>query len=77
MWLKDVEFEFRYEDLKRYIQFNSFCRQVHVWMLLKLTEKIIQEKAFEQKKKKPRLNLTQVKVARLDFLGGIPPKFEH
>ena len=46
-------------------------------MLLKLTEKIIQEKAFEQKKKKPRLNLTQVKVARLDFFGGIPPKFEH
>ena len=72
-----MEFEFRYEDLKKYIQFNSFCQQVHVWMLLKLTEKIIQEKAFEQKKKKPRLNLTQVKVARLDFFGGIPPKFEH
>ena len=72
-----MEFEFRYEDLKKYIQFNSFCRQVNVWMLLKLTEKIIQEKAFEQKKKKPRLNLTQVKVAQLDFLGGIPPKFEH
>ena len=50
-----MEFEFRYEDLKKYIQFNSFCRQVDVWMLLKLTEKIIQEKAFEQKKKKPRL----------------------
>ena len=72
-----MEFEFRYEDLKKYIQFNSFCRQVHGWMLLKLTEKIIQEKAFEQKKKKPRLNLTQVKVARLDFFGGIPPEFEH
>ena len=72
-----MEFDFRYEDLKKYIQFNSFCQQVHVWMLLKLTEKIIQEKAFEQKKKKPRLNLTQVKVARLDFFGGIPPKFEH
>ena len=72
-----MEFEFRYKDLKNYIQLNSFCWQVDVWMLLKLTEKIIQEKAFEQKKKKPRLNLTQVKVARLDFLGGIPPKFEH
>ena len=56
-----MEFEFRYEDLKKYIQFNSFCRQVDVWMLLKLTEKIIQEKAFEQKKKKSRLNLTRVK----------------
>ena len=56
-----MEFEFRYEDLKKYIQFNFFCRQVHVWMLLKLTEKIIQEKAFEQKKKKSRLNLTRVK----------------
>ena len=51
-----MEFEFRYESLKKYIQFNSFCR--HVLMLLKLTEKIIQEKAFERKKKKPRLNLT-------------------
>ena len=57
-----MEFEFRYEDLKKYIQFNSFCWQVDVWMLLKLTEKIIQEKAFEQKKKKPLgLNLTRVK----------------
>ena len=28
-------------------------------MLLKITEKIIRENAFEQKKKKPRLNLTQ------------------
>ena len=56
-----MEFEFRYEDLKKYIQFNSFCRQVNVWMLLKLTEKIIQEKGFEQKKKKSRLNLTRVK----------------
>ena len=27
-------------------------------MLLKITEKIIQGDAFEQKKKKPRLNLT-------------------
>ena len=27
-------------------------------MLLKITEKIIQENAFEQKKKKPGLNLT-------------------
>ena len=28
-------------------------------MLLKITEKIIRENAFEQKKKKPRLNLNQ------------------
>ena len=27
-------------------------------MLLRITEKTIQENAFEQKKKKPRLNLT-------------------
>ena len=27
-------------------------------MLLKITEKIIQENTFKQKKKKPRLNLT-------------------
>ena len=27
-------------------------------MLLKITEKIIRENAFERKKKKPRLNLT-------------------
>ena len=27
-------------------------------MLFKITEKIIQENAFEQKEKKPRLNLT-------------------
>ena len=27
-------------------------------MLLKITEKIIRETVFEQKKKKPRLNLT-------------------
>ena len=27
-------------------------------MLLKITEKTIRENAFEQKKKKPRLNLT-------------------
>ena len=27
-------------------------------MLLEITEKIIEENAFEQKKKKPRLNLT-------------------
>ena len=30
-------------------------------MLLKITEKIIQGDAFEQKKKKPRLNLPWVK----------------
>ena len=40
------------------MHFNSFCQQVDDWMLLKLTEKIIRENACEQKKKKPRLNLT-------------------
>ena len=37
---------------------NTFCQQVDDWMLLKLTEKIIRENAFEQKKKKPGLSLT-------------------
>ena len=41
-----------------WIQFNSFCQQVDDWMLLKITEKIIRENAFEQKKKNPGLNLT-------------------
>ena len=40
------------------IQFNSFCRQVDDWMLLIITEKIIRENAFDQKKKTPGLNLT-------------------
>ena len=44
--------------LKKYIQFNSFCQQVDDWMLLKITEKSVGENAFEQKKKKPELNLT-------------------
>ena len=43
---------------KLIIHFNSFCQQVDDWMLVKLTEKIIRENAFEQKKKKPGLNLT-------------------
>ena len=34
---------------------NPFCQQVDDWMLLKITEKMIRENAFEQKKK------TQVK----------------
>ena len=29
----------------------SFCQQVDDWMLLKITEKIIQRQVFEQKKK--------------------------
>ena len=29
----------------------SFCQQVDVWMLLKITEKIIQRNVFEQKTK--------------------------
>ena len=44
--------------LQKWIQFNSFCQQVDDLMLLKITKKIIQENAFEQKKKKPGLNLT-------------------
>ena len=44
--------------LKKYIQFNSFCQQVDDWMLLEITEKIVGENAFEQKKKDPRLHLT-------------------
>ena len=43
--------------IKKEIQFNSFCQQADDWMLLKITEKIIQENAFEQKKKKCGLNL--------------------
>ena len=53
-----MKFEFRYESLKSKFSFNSFCQQVDDGMLLKITEKIIQENAFEQKKKKPGLNLT-------------------
>ena len=34
----------------------SFCQQVYDWMLLKITEKIIQRNVFEQKKKKPGLS---------------------
>ena len=37
------------------IQFNSFCRQVDDWMLLIITEKIIRENAFDQKKKDTRV----------------------
>ena len=33
-----------------------FCQQVDDWMLLKITEKIIQRNVFEQKKKKPGLS---------------------
>ena len=43
--------------LKKQIQFNIFCQQVDDKMLLEITEKIIGENAFEQKKKKPRLHL--------------------
>ena len=31
---------------------TSFCQQVDDWMLLKITEKIIQRNVFAQKKKK-------------------------
>ena len=42
-----AKFEFRCE-------FEAlFCQQVDDWMLLKITEKIIQKNVFEQKKKKP------------------------
>ena len=34
----------------------SFCQQVDDWMLLKITEKIIQRNVSEQKKKKPGLS---------------------
>ena len=34
----------------------SFCQQVDDWMLLKITEKIIQRNVFEQRKKKPELS---------------------
>ena len=34
----------------------SFCQQVDDWILLKITEKIIQRNVFEQKKKKPGLS---------------------
>ena len=35
---------------------DSFCQQVDDWMLLKITEKIIQRNVFEQKKRKPGLS---------------------
>ena len=55
-----TRFEFWYKSLKSklIIHLNSFCQQVDDWMVLKLTEKIIRENAFEQKKKKPGLSLT-------------------
>ena len=55
-----ARFEFGYESLKSklIIHLNTFCQQVDEWMLLKLTEKIIRENGFEQKKKKPGLSLT-------------------
>ena len=34
----------------------SFCQQVDDWTLLKIIEKIIQRKVFQQKKKKPGLS---------------------
>ena len=34
----------------------SFCQQVDDWMLLKITEIIIQRNVFEQKKRKPGLS---------------------
>ena len=40
-----AKFKLRYE-----IQFNSFCQQVDDWRLLRITENIFQENAFEQKK---------------------------
>ena len=39
--------------------FVSFGQQGDVWMLLKITEKVIRKNAFEEKKKN-RLNLTLV-----------------
>ena len=53
-----MKFELRYESLKNKFSFNSFCQQVDDGMLLKIKEKIIRENTFEQKKKKPGLNLT-------------------
>ena len=37
---------------------NSFCEQVDDSMLYGISEKIVRENAFEQKKRKPGLNLT-------------------
>ena len=35
------------------IQCNSFCQQVDDWMLLKITEEIIQRNVFEERKRIP------------------------
>ena len=51
-------------SLKSKFKFSPFCQQSDDWMLLKITEKIIREIVFEQKKKKPRLNLTLAWVKR-------------
>ena len=53
-----AKFEFRYESLKSKFSIIFFCQLVDDWMLLKITEKIIRENVFEQKKKEPGLNLT-------------------
>ena len=37
----------------------SFCQQVDDWMLLKITEKIIQRNVFEQKKRNLGLSANQ------------------
>ena len=34
----------------------AFCQQVDDWILLEITEKIIQRNIFEQKKKEPGLS---------------------
>ena len=59
-WVKitrvSSKFEFRYENLKSKIQFNSFCQQFDDCVAtLKRIEKIVQENAFDEKKKRPRL----------------------
>ena len=50
--------------LKSKFKFNPFCQQGDDWMLLQITEKIIRETVFEQKKKEPLLNLTLAWVKR-------------
>ena len=53
-----AKFEFRYESLKIKFRLILFVGKLMIRMLLKITEKIILENVFEQKKKKPGFNLT-------------------
>ena len=50
-----MKFEFRYESLKIKLNLIHFVNKLMIESSLKNLKKIIREKAFEEKKKKPLL----------------------